>query len=116
MLSLLYYIYSLYLFVSLCFMLLPFLLLSDAKIQFFFDTPVFFFSHLPLHFHYSVNQMLLCGEIQLGFKSQNGFVGFSQSCAYMSIVLAETSSIATAVWTQLDMCDKKRMLFPAVLP
>ena len=116
MLYLLYYIYSLYLFVSLCFMLFPFLLLSDAKIQFFFDTLVFFFSHLPLHFHHSVNQLLLCGEIQLEFKSRNGFVGFSQSCVYMSIVLAETSSIATAVWTQLDMCDKKRMLFPAVLP
>lgn len=87
----------------LCFMLLPFLLWSDAKIQFFFDTLVFFFSHLPLHFHYSVNQMLLCGEIQLEFKSQNGFVGFSQSCAYMSIVLAETRSIANAVCLQLEV-------------
>lgn len=103
MLCLLYYIYSLYLFMFLCFMLLPFLLLSDAKIQFFFDTPVFFFSHLPLHFHHSVNQLLLCGEIQLEFKSQNGFVGFSQSCVYMSIVLAETRSIANAVCSQLEV-------------
>jgi len=93
-----------------------FLLWSDAKIQFFFDTLVFFFSHLPLHFHHSVNKLLLCGEIQLLLKSQNGFVRFSQSCVYMSIVLAETSLIATAVWTQLDMCDKKDVLFPAVLP
>lgn len=116
MLYLLYYIYSLYLFMFLCFMLLPFLLLSDAKIQFFFDTPVFFFSHLPLHFHHSVKQLLLCGEIQLEFKSPSGLLGFGQSCAYMSIVLVETSLIATAVWTQLDMYDKKDVHFPAVLP
>ena len=60
--------------------------------------------------------MLLCGEIQLEFKSRNGLLGFGQSCAYMSIVLAETSLIVTAVWTQLDMCDKKDVHFPAVLP